>query len=97
MFYLNTKGDDLSELKSLTDSKGDTNSLHKLIYMDIQSKVIRDEIIAYINRQASIQLAHNIIGSKIGSDLPFCPFIFSCLILFFREEEAKVGLAKGSQ
>ncbi len=33
---LKTKIDELSELKSITDSKGDINSMHKLIYIDIR-------------------------------------------------------------
>ena len=36
----NTKLDDLSELKSLTDSKGDFNSMHKLVYIDIRSQQV---------------------------------------------------------
>ena len=59
---MNTSGDELIELKSLTDAKGDINSMHKLIYIDIHSKQIKDEIIAYIDRQANIQAAHKIIG-----------------------------------
>jgi hypothetical protein len=63
---MKTTGDDLSELKSLTDAKGDMNSLHKLVHQDIHSVQIKEEIIAYINRQANIQAAHNIIGSRVS-------------------------------
>lgn len=41
---LKTKGDELSELKSLTDAKGDIHSLHKLVYRDIKDVAIREEV-----------------------------------------------------
>lgn len=41
---LKTKGDELSELKSLTDAKGDIHSLHKLVYRDIKDMTIREEV-----------------------------------------------------
>lgn len=41
---LKTKGDDLSELKSLTDAKGDIHSIHKLVYRDIKDVAIREEV-----------------------------------------------------
>lgn len=61
-----TKGDQLSELKSLTDCKGDTNSFHKLIYRDIESESEKAEILLHIQKQAKIQAAHNMIGSRAG-------------------------------
>ena len=61
---MKTKEDDLSELKSLTDSKGDFNSMHKLIYVDIRNETIKNEILQYILKQAEIQAAHNRIGSR---------------------------------
>ena len=63
---MKTKGDDLSELKSITDSKGDFHSMHKLIYIDIRNQTIRTEILQHIFSQAEIQAAHNRIGSRIG-------------------------------
>lgn len=63
---LKTKTDDLSELKTLTDSKGDINSMHHLIYKDIRSQIIKDSILKYIAQQANIQAAHTSIGSKAG-------------------------------
>lgn len=63
---MKTKGDDLSELKSITDSKGDVNSMHKLIYQDIRNATIKNEILQYIFQQAKIQAAHNKIGSRAG-------------------------------
>lgn len=41
---MKTKGDELSELKSLTDAKGDIHSLHKLVYRDIKDVAIREEV-----------------------------------------------------
>lgn len=61
-----TKEDDLSELKSLTDSKGDINSMHKLIYDDIKDKNIQADILNYISLQARIQQGHNTIKSRKG-------------------------------
>jgi hypothetical protein len=62
----NTKTDDLSELKTLMDSKGDVNSMHKLIYSDIRSPTVKDNILKYIAHQADIQKAHSKIGSRRG-------------------------------
>lgn len=41
---LKTKGDELSELKCLTDAKGDIHSIHKLVYRDIKDVAIREEV-----------------------------------------------------
>jgi len=68
-----TKSDDLSMLKCLTDSKGDINSLHKLIYIDIRDKDIQKKILEIINNQAQVQLAHKKIrptgGARKGAHL----------------------------
>jgi hypothetical protein len=61
-----TKTDELSELKSMTDSKGDINSMHHLVYKDIRRQDIKEEIIGYIAAQARIQEAHTRIGSRIS-------------------------------
>jgi hypothetical protein len=61
-----TKEDDLSELKCLTDAKGDINSMHKLIYVDIRTPSVRDEILRHIAAEAKLQNAHNLIASKKG-------------------------------
>ena len=61
-----TKTDDLSELKTLMDNKGDINNMHKLIYSDIRNPAIKDSILKYIAHQADIQKAHSTIGSKKG-------------------------------
>eukprot|EP00598_Pedospumella_elongata_P009918 CAMPEP_0185006840 /NCGR_PEP_ID=MMETSP1098-20130426/85668_1 /TAXON_ID=89044 /ORGANISM="Spumella elongata, Strain CCAP 955/1" /LENGTH=856 /DNA_ID=CAMNT_0027535075 /DNA_START=328 /DNA_END=2895 /DNA_ORIENTATION=+ len=63
---LSTKGEQLSELKTLMDSKGDVNSMHKLIYLDIRNKEVQQTILKYIAHQAEIQKAHSKIGSKRG-------------------------------
>eukprot|EP01031_Cornospumella_fuschlensis_P053288 gene53288-65085_t len=59
-----TKTDELSELKCMTDSKGDINSMHKLVYMDIRNSVTKADILSYISAQAEIQAAHAKIGSR---------------------------------
>ena len=61
-----TKDDDLSELKCLADSTGDVNSMHKLIYFDIRSQSVRNEILKHIESEAKLQSAHKLISSKKG-------------------------------
>ena len=56
--FLKTVGDNLSELKCLSDSKGDFQSMHKLIYFDIKSDDIRQAILDHIKNQARVQKAH---------------------------------------
>lgn len=63
---LSTKEDELSDLKCITDSKGDINSMHKLIYEDIRDKSIQQEILNYILLQARIQQGHSTIRSRKG-------------------------------
>merc|ERR1711871_1501721 len=63
---LNTKLDDLSELKSLTDSKGDFNSMHKLVFIDIRTSCVRSAILKHIAENAKVQEAHSKISSKLG-------------------------------
>jgi hypothetical protein len=63
---LKTKADELSELKCLTDSKGDIDSMHRLVYNDIKNKDIREAVLKYVALQANVQAAHNLIGSKSG-------------------------------
>ncbi len=59
-----TLGDQLSELKSLSDSKNDINSFHKLVYRDIENRDEKENILNHIKRQADIQEAHNKIGGR---------------------------------
>ena len=50
---LQTKGDSLSELKSITDSKGSANSMHKLVFADVRGEATRERILAHVRKQAS--------------------------------------------
>eukprot|EP00980_Cylindrotheca_fusiformis_P009696 scaffold2142_cov190-Cylindrotheca_fusiformis.AAC.5 len=61
---LNTHGDDLSEIKTLTDSKGDYFCMNKLIYDDIKSETIRQEILNHILREGALQLSHMQMGTQ---------------------------------
>ena len=61
---LSAKQDDLSELKSLTDAKGVYLDMNKLIYDDIKSDTIRQDILTHIRREAAIQQAHMQMGTK---------------------------------
>jgi hypothetical protein len=61
---LNTQGDDLSELKTLTDSKGDYFCMNKLIYDDIKSETVRQNILNHIMREGALQLSHMQAGTK---------------------------------
>jgi hypothetical protein len=55
-----------SELKTLSDSKGTINSMHKLIYQDIRDKKIREEILEHIEKQARFQMANSKLKTKAG-------------------------------
>ena len=55
---LHTHQDDLSELKTLTDAKGDYFCMNKLIYDDIRSESVRQDILHHIRREAAIQQMH---------------------------------------
>jgi len=59
-----TKAEDLTELKTLTDCKGDIHSFHKLIYVDISSPKIRAEILKHISREAKIHAAHRLLATR---------------------------------
>jgi hypothetical protein len=61
---LKTSMDDLSDLKSTTDSKGDFYSLHKLIYEDLKDHKIRGSILEHISKQARTQRAHMDLGTS---------------------------------
>ena len=61
---LKTYGDDLSNLKNITDSKGDVNSLHKLVYVDIRDTHIRQSILDHIRHEARVQRAHMILSTS---------------------------------
>ena len=61
---LNTHQDALSELKTLTDTKGDYFCMPKLIYDDIRSETVRQDILRHIRREAAIQQTHIQMGTK---------------------------------
>lgn len=61
-----TLGDSLSELKSLMDAKGDFQSLHKLVFDDIRTEKIRNEILVHIRKQAHVQAAHMMLGTRLA-------------------------------
>uniref|UniRef100_K3X1H4 Phosphatidate phosphatase APP1 catalytic domain-containing protein n=1 Tax=Globisporangium ultimum (strain ATCC 200006 / CBS 805.95 / DAOM BR144) TaxID=431595 RepID=K3X1H4_GLOUD len=61
---LKTAGDDLSNLKTYTDAKGDFHSMHKLVFNDIRDPTIRADILNHIKREAGVQTAHMRLGTK---------------------------------
>ena len=63
---LSTNQDDLSELKTLMDSKGDYFCMTKLLYSDIKSQTIRHDILTHISREAAVQQAHMQMGTRKG-------------------------------
>ncbi|KAL4140055.1 hypothetical protein PRNP1_015287 [Phytophthora ramorum] len=63
---LKTQGDDLSNLKTYTDAKGDFHSIHKLVFNDIRDPTIRADILSHIQREARVQIAHMRLGTKRG-------------------------------
>lgn len=60
---LNTHQDALSELKTLTDAKGDYFSMNKLIYDDIRSESVRHSILTHFRREAAVQQTHMQMGT----------------------------------
>lgn len=61
---LNTHQDDLSELKTLTDAKGDYFSMTNLIFDGIRSESVRQDILTHFRKEAAIQEAHMTMGTK---------------------------------
>lgn len=61
---LNTHLDDLSELKTLTDSTGDYYGMPKLIFDEIRSEAVRQDILRHIRREAAVQQTHIQMGTK---------------------------------
>ena len=59
-----TSGDELTELKTLCDLKGDVHSLHKLVYQDIRESSIRTDILKHVQREASVQSAHRLLRTR---------------------------------
>ena len=65
---LSTREDELSRLKSKTDTKGDVNSMHKLVYTDIRSPLIRGKILDHIQKQAKSQQSLGITNGRRGKE-----------------------------
>jgi hypothetical protein len=61
--------DDLSRLKTLMDSKGDVNSMHKLVFEDVRSEEIRAGILQHIQTQADVQQAHLLLGTRVSQHM----------------------------
>lgn len=61
---LKTHQDDLSDLKTMTDAKGDYFSMNKLIYDDIRSESVRQDILNHLRREAAVQQTHLQMGSR---------------------------------
>lgn len=61
---LSTHGDDLSELKTLTDAKGDYFCMNKLIYDDIKSESVRQDILNHLRRDAAVKQTHIQMGTR---------------------------------
>jgi hypothetical protein len=60
--FLNTHGDDLSEIKTLTDAKGDYYGMSKLIYDDIKSETVRQDILTHIRKEGAMQVSRRQLG-----------------------------------
>jgi hypothetical protein len=53
---LHTHEDDLSNLKTLTDGRGDYFCMNKLIFEEIRSETTRQDILRHIRKEAALQL-----------------------------------------
>jgi len=63
---LNSTGDDLSDIKTLTDAKGDYYCMSKLIYDDIKSETVRHDILTHIRKEGAMQVTRRQLGTKRG-------------------------------
>lgn len=72
---LSCQGFALTELKSIIDSTGSYNNLFKLVYIDIKSKQVREEIISHLTEQAievraaAKSTCRRAVGIKVLSDI----------------------------
>lgn len=68
---LSCKNTELTELKSILDSTGDYNCLFKLIYNDLRSTAIRDEVLYHIAKEAAAarSVQSGAVGLKVVSDI----------------------------
>ena len=63
---LNSTGDDLSDIKTLTDAKGDYYCMSKLIYDDIKSETVRHDILTHMRKEGAMQVTRRQLGRKRG-------------------------------
>uniref|UniRef100_A0A7S4ERR4 Uncharacterized protein n=1 Tax=Pseudo-nitzschia australis TaxID=44445 RepID=A0A7S4ERR4_9STRA len=63
---LNSTGDDLSDIKTLTDAKGDYYCMSKLIYDDIKSETVRHDILIHMRKEGAMQVTRRHLGTKRG-------------------------------
>jgi len=61
---LATKQDELSELKTQADGRGNWYCMSKLLYDDIRSAVVREDILRHIQREARVVEAHRTMKTK---------------------------------
>lgn len=61
---LSTHQDDLSDLKTMTDSGGDYFCMNKLIFDDIRSETVRQDILCHFKKEAAVQQAHMDMGTR---------------------------------
>lgn len=63
---LNSTGDDLSDIKTLTDAKGDYYCMSKLIYDDIKSETVRHDILIHMRKEGAMQVTRRHPGTRRG-------------------------------
>jgi len=61
---LSTHQDDLSSLKTMSDSEGDYFCMNKLIFDDIRSETVRQDILIHFKNEAAVQQAHMDMGTR---------------------------------
>ncbi|KAL7546997.1 hypothetical protein ACHAWF_010314 [Thalassiosira exigua] len=59
-----THQDELSELKTVMDTKGDYFCMNKLIFDDIRSETVRQDILSHFKKEAAVQQAHMDMGTR---------------------------------
>eukprot|EP00520_Triparma_pacifica_P007006 CAMPEP_0118651948 /NCGR_PEP_ID=MMETSP0785-20121206/11055_1 /TAXON_ID=91992 /ORGANISM="Bolidomonas pacifica, Strain CCMP 1866" /LENGTH=475 /DNA_ID=CAMNT_0006544429 /DNA_START=267 /DNA_END=1691 /DNA_ORIENTATION=+ len=71
---VNTRKDELSELKTLTDAKGDYFSMHKLVFVDVRTQTVRDDILKHLEKEAKwswAQMSMNTSRSRKRMERPW--------------------------
>jgi hypothetical protein len=64
--FCETRGDELSELKNLTDSKGDINTMHHLMFVSLRDRYIQQSMLEHFAAQARIQQVQTQMGGHRG-------------------------------